>query len=98
METLNLKSREQLVNTEIAAIQGALPNTFQFPLGSVIRALVDADSTIAIWEESLIQFVNARCRLATSEGTDADSFVADFGLTRLPGVAASGLVTFASFS
>lgn len=98
METLNLKSREQFVSSEIAAIQAALPNTFQFPVGSIVRALVDAHSTLAIWEESLIQFVNARCRLATSEGTDADSFVEDFGLTRLPGVAASGLVTFSSFS
>jgi uncharacterized phage protein gp47/JayE len=46
----------------------------------------------------LIVQVLATTRLATSQGADCDSFGADFGFTRLPAVAASGMVTFARFS
>lgn len=95
---LPLKTRDQFVTDEIAAVQAALPGFFEFPIGSIVRAIVDAHGTTAIWEESLVQFVLARTRLATSTGADVDSFLADFGTARLPAVNASGNVTFASFS
>jgi uncharacterized phage protein gp47/JayE len=94
---LNLKTRDQFVQDEIAAIQADLPGAYQFPVGSIVRALVDAHSATAMWEQALIQYVYNRERLSTSTGSDADSFVADFGLTRLPAVAATGNVQFASF-
>jgi phage-related baseplate assembly protein len=94
---LNIKTRDQFVQDEVAAVEAALPGTFLFPVGSIVRALVDAHSATAMWEQALIQFVYNRERLATSTGSDADSFVADFGLTRLPAVAATGNVQFASF-
>ncbi len=98
MSTLPLKSREQFVIDEIAAIQAQLPDTYQFTLGSIVLAIVEAHGATAIWEESLIQFVLARTRLATSQGTDCDTFVADFGLSRLPAVAATTSVIFSSYS
>jgi uncharacterized phage protein gp47/JayE len=94
---LNLKSRDQFVQDEIAAIQSDLPGAYQFAIGSIVRAIVDAHGSTAMWEQSLIQFVYNRERLATSTGEDADSFVSDFGLTRLPAVAATGNVQFWSF-
>lgn len=98
MATLQLQTRDQFVANEIAAIQAALPqpNSFQFAIGSIVRALVEAHAGTAIWEESLIQFVLARTRLATSTGNDCDTFVADFGLSRVPAIAATGNVTFSS--
>jgi uncharacterized phage protein gp47/JayE len=94
---LNLKSRDQFVQDEIAAIQSDLPGAYQFAIGSIVRAIVDAHGSTAMWEQSLIQLVYNRERLATSTGEDADSFVGDFGLTRLPAVAATGDVQFWSF-
>jgi uncharacterized phage protein gp47/JayE len=46
----------------------------------------------------LILCVLQTTRAATSTGSDLDSWVADFGVTRLPGVAASGLVSFARYT
>lgn len=94
---LNIKTRDQFVQDEIAAIQADLPGAYQFPIGSIVRAIVDAHSATAMWEQALIQFVYNRERLATSTGSDCDSFVADFGLTRLPAVAATGSVQFSSY-
>lgn len=94
---LNLLTRDQFVQNEVAAIQSVLPGAYQFTVGSIVLALVDAHSSTAMWEQSLIQYVYNRERLATSTGADADSFVGDFGLTRLPAVAATGTVQFSSF-
>lgn len=94
---LNLKTRDQFVQDEVAAIQADLPGAYQFPVGSIVRAIVDAHSATAMWEQSLVQYIYNRERLSTSTGADADSFVADFGLTRLPAVAATGNVQFSSF-
>lgn len=96
--SVNTLSFEQLVQNEIAAVQAALPNSFIFGIGSIVRALVDADCTNALWLESFIQYVQSITRLATSQGTDVDSYLADFGLTRLPATYASGAVTFARYT
>lgn len=95
---LAIKTYEQFVQDEVAAIQAALPGFFRFPVGSIVRAIVDAHAGTALWEESLVQFVLARTRLSTSTGQDADTFVEDFGLKRLPAVASSGNVTFSSYT
>lgn len=95
---LDLKTRDQFVTDEVAAIQADLPGVYQFPVGSIVRALVDAHGATAIWEQSLIQGVYNRERLSTSQGVDADSFVADFGLERLAAEPATGLVQFWSFT
>lgn len=96
--SLNLKTRDQFTQDEIAAVQAALPGAYQFPIGSIVRAIVDAHSATAMWEQSLVQYVYNRERLATSTGADADSWVGDFGLTRLPAVPATGNVQFSSFT
>lgn len=96
--TLNIKTRDQFVEDEIAAIQAAAPNTFLFPPGSIIRAFVDGHSSTAIWLQANQQLLYNRERLASSQGEDVDSFLADFGLTRLPAVPASGEVTFSSYT
>lgn len=98
MTTLNIKTRDQFVTDEVAAIQAALPGTFLFPVGSIVRALTDGHSATAIWLQANIQLAYNRERLATCTGDDVDSFIADFGLTRLDATEASGNVQFASFT
>jgi uncharacterized phage protein gp47/JayE len=95
--SLNIKTRDQFVTDEVAAIEASAPGVFQFPEGSIVRAIVDAHGSTAIWEQSLVQLIYNRERLSTSTGEDADSFVADFGLTRIAAEPATGEVTFASF-
>jgi hypothetical protein len=99
MADLAIKTQQQFVADEIAAIQAALPGTFQFPIGSIVRAITEAHGRTAIWEESLIQFVQATTRLSTcTTDADVDSFIADFGYSRQPAVASTGNVVFSSFS
>lgn len=93
---LEIKSTEQFVADEIAAINAQLPGSFQFPVGSYTRATVEAHARIGIWQESNIELVFSSIRLATSIGTAVDTFLADYGLSRLPAVSASGDITFSS--
>src|SRR6478736_1515631 len=87
-------SFEELVQNEIAAVQAALPGAFTFNVGSIVRALVDADCNNALWLESLIEFVQSITRLSTSEGPYVDSWIADYGLSRPQPTFATGQVTF----
>jgi uncharacterized phage protein gp47/JayE len=64
----------------------------------VLRAILEANAGLALWIQWLILLVLQTTRAATSAGPDLDSWMADFGLTRLPAVAAAGAVTFARFS
>jgi hypothetical protein len=95
--SLTILTRDQFVQNEVDAVQAALPNTYIFSQGSIVLALTDAHSTSAMWLQANQQYLYNRERLATSTGEDCDTFVEDFGLTRLPAVAATGEVTFASY-
>lgn len=95
---LSLQSFNQLVQNAAAQAQGACSQLIDLTVGSVIRSLLEADASIGIWMEWLILQVLATTRLATSTGSDVDSFVGDYTLRRLSGVAASGNVTLNRFS
>lgn len=94
---LSLQNFTALVQSMTAAAQGACAQLLDFTVGSVLRALTEAVASVGLWLQWLIVLLMARQRLATCSGADVDSFVADFGLTRLPGVASSNYVTFARF-
>ena len=95
---LSLQSFATLVSNMTATAQGAATQALDFTVGSVVRALTEACASIALWLQYQILLVLQTTRLATSTGSDVDSFVADFGLTRLPGVAASVQVTLISLA
>jgi uncharacterized phage protein gp47/JayE len=95
---LATKTFARLVQDWAAAAQSAAATLLDFTTGSILRAVAEAQSGIALWLQALILRVLATSRLATSTGADVDSFVADFGLTRLPAVAATGIATFARFT
>lgn len=95
---LSLQNFSSLMEGMAASVQGAASSLVDLTVGSVLRAILEANASVALWLQWLIVEVLSATRLATSSGTDCDSFGADFGFTRLPAVAASGQVTFSRFS
>jgi len=95
---LSLQNFSTLVEGMAAAVQGSAASLLDLTVGSVLRAILEANASVALWLQWLIVQVLATTRLATSTGGDCDSFGADFGFTRLPAVAASGQVTFSRFT
>lgn len=94
MATLNLKSIATLVTNQAAAVQASASALVDFSVGSVLRATAEANAAISVWLQGLVLQVLAMSRLATSSGTDVDSFVNDYGLYRLSSASSAGLVTF----
>lgn len=91
---LALQNFTDLVRNSASAVQGACSQLLDLTIGSVLRAILEANASIALWLQWLIVQVLSITRLATSTGLDADSFVNDFAMFRLPAVAATGSVTF----
>lgn len=91
---LPLQDFAALVRTQAAAVQGAARGLIDVSVGSVLRAVLEANASIGLWIQYLIVEVLTTTRAATSGGADLDSWVADFGLARLPGVPARGVAAF----
>ena len=91
---LPLQDFTALVRTQAAAVGGAARGLVDLSVGSVLRAVLEANASIGLWLQWLITEVLATTRATTSTGADLDSWVADFGLIRLPGIAATGIATF----
>lgn len=87
-----------LVRNQVTAIQGAAKVLVDLTVGSILRSIVEANAAVILWLQGLILQLLAITRAATSSGADLDSWVADFGLTRLAAVAASGQVSFSRFT
>lgn len=98
MATLQTKSFTQFLSDQAAAIQGAAAGLIDFTVGSILRAFAQSIAQGAMWLQGMILVLLQTTRLATSSGADVDSFVGDFGLTRLQAQAATGSVTFSRFS
>lgn len=87
-----------LVRNQVSTIQGYAKVLVDLTVGSILRAVVEANAAVVIWLQGLIMQVLAITRAATSNGADLDSWVADFGVARLAAVAATGAVTFSRFT
>jgi uncharacterized phage protein gp47/JayE len=101
------KTFTQMLQDWAAAVQGACATLLDFAIGSILRAIAEAQGGVGLWLESLILQLLVTTRLSSavtaagpnnSVGPAVDSFVGDFGLTRLPAVSATGQVTFARFT
>ncbi len=77
------QSFNTIVANAVAAVQGAAAQLIDFTIGSVLRAVVEAVSAIALWLQGIALQVAALTRFATSNGIDADSWAADFRFHRL---------------
>jgi len=100
MTVLDTRSKDTIVSTIAAGMQGRLSGVFlNFAKGKVFRALAEAVAGVCLWLQKNTLSVLKLTRLSTSYGADADSWVADFGIIeRIGAVAATGLVTFSRFT
>ncbi len=94
---LPLQNFTTLVGNAVAAVQGSAAQLLDLTVGSTLRAVLEANASLALWLQWLIVQVLQMTRAATSVGPDLDTWVGDFSLTRLPAVAAAGQVTLARF-
>lgn len=97
--SLNTLDFTTLVRDQVAAAQASSSSLLDFSVGSVLLALIEANaSAIGLWLQGLAIYDLALTRASTSSGADLDTWMADFGLTRLPATAASGQVTFGRYT
>ena len=95
---LSLQNFSSLIANMAASAQGACSDLLDITVGSVLRALLESSASVALWLQYLILQVLSMTRLSTSSGADVDSWVADFGLARLPPIPAVGTVVMTSLS
>ncbi len=95
---LSFQNFTSLVQMMAAAVQGACGQLLNLTVGSVLRAILEANAVPAMWLQYLQSLLYNRQRLATCVGADVDSFVNDFGMEREQAVAATGSVSFQRFS
>ena len=95
---LQLRTFDTIVASAAAAVQGAAATVLDLTVGSVLRAILEANAGLGLWMQWLILQVLQTTRASTSTAGDLDTWMADFGLARLPAAAASGNVTFSRFS
>jgi len=95
---LSLQTFTTLVQNMAAAVQSAAAQLLDLTVGSTLRAVLEANASVALWIQWLILQVLQMTRAATSVGTDLDSWMADMSLSRLPAVPAVGSVTFSRYT
>ncbi len=95
---LPLQSFNALIGQMAAGVQEAATQLIDLSIGSVLRALLEASASVALWMQWLILQVLTMTRAATSTGPDLDTWMADFSLTRLPGAASTGTVIFSRYN
>jgi uncharacterized phage protein gp47/JayE len=95
---LNLKGFSQLVQDMGATLQSSATSLLDVSVGSVIRAIFEANASVVLWLQWLVLQVLQTTRAATSQGSDLDSWMQDFGQTRLPTAPSTGVVTFSRFA
>lgn len=96
--SLNTKDFNTVVSDQVATIQSQNAGLSNFNPGTVLRAVLEAVAGVVMFLQSLIVAMYAYARASTSTGADLDSWMADFGLTRLPAVAATGQAVFSRYT
>lgn len=95
---LQIQNFSTLVSNAAAAVQGAAAQLVDLTVGSTLRAILEANASMALWLQWLVLQVLQTTRAATSQGSDLDSWMADFAFARLPANSAVGTVTFSRFT
>jgi uncharacterized phage protein gp47/JayE len=92
------KSFTQFLQDMSAVVQGSAATVLDLTVGSVLRAILEANASLALWMQWLILQALQLTRAATSAGPDLDSWMADFSVARLPAAASQGVVTFSRYA
>jgi len=95
---ISTKDFTTMVRDQVTAIQAKSARFVNFTVGSVLRAILESNSAIGLWFQALIINLLSLTRASTSTAGDLDSWMADFGVIRLPAGVATGQVTFSRFT
>ncbi len=95
---ISLKGFSRLVEDMSAALQSASVKLVDVSVGSVVRAIFEANASVVLWLQWLVLQVLQTTRASTSNGSDLDTWMLDFGVIRLPAARSSGMVTFSRFA
>lgn len=95
---LQLQTFSTLINNAAAAVQGAAAQLIDLTVGSTLRAILEANASMALWLQWLILQVLRMTRASTSADADLDSWMADYAMVRLPATKAVGNVAFSRFT
>jgi uncharacterized phage protein gp47/JayE len=95
---LPVRDFDTIVRDMSAAITASAGRLIDMSVGSVLRALIEANAAVMLWVQWLILLTLQTTRAATSTGADLDSWMADFSLLRIPAISATGTATFSRFS
>lgn len=95
---ITFKDFNTLVSDQVASLQAGARILLDYTVGSVIRSIVEANASIALWMQSLMASLLQAMRASTAVASDLDSWMADYGVTRLAAAFASGNVTFSRFT
>ncbi|MDR3536530.1 MAG: baseplate J/gp47 family protein [Acetobacteraceae bacterium] len=95
---LNLQTFSTIVANSAAAVQAGTAQLLDLSTGSLLRAILEANASITLWLQWLVICVMRIMRASTSAGSDLDSWMGDFGFTRLPSSCAFGVVTFSRYN
>jgi len=98
MANLSTQDFVTLTRNMVTAVQGGASQLINLNVGSVLRAILEAVAGVVLWLQGLAVYILTLTRAATSSGADLDSWMADYGLTRLAATAATGQVTFSRFT
>ena len=98
MASLSTRNFTDIVRGTVTAIQAGSSQLLNLTIGSVLRAIVEANAGVILWLQGLVVYVLSLTRFNTSKGVDADSWAADFGFTREAAKPATGQVTFGRFT
>ena len=98
MTQFTIKNFDTVVDEIATAVQGKSATPLDYSIGSILRALAEADSEVALWLQGEILKVLALTRAATSQGTDLDSWMAQFFFSRNQATTATGAATFSRTS
>ena len=96
--TLSLKTFAVLVRDQVTAAQGRAGQLLDLTVGSVLRAIFEANASIGLWLQWVILQVLALTRASSSTGADLDTWLADYSLTRLQAFPAVGTLRFSRLS
>jgi hypothetical protein len=92
------KTFQQFVNDMQVQWANAVGIVSALQPGDVVLALIQALASQLVFIEALAQMANSVARAQTSAAADLDSFMAQFGFTRLPATFDTGAVTFGKLS
>ncbi len=95
---LNLQTFATIVANSAAAVQAGATQILDLSTGSVLRSILEANASIALWLQWLIICIMRSMRAATSSGSDLDSWMADFGFDRLPSSSAVARITLSRYN